>query len=113
MSIYQIRNLKKPTVGNNIAALNGPFGIVTQLSTDNYTNVVPKKVKKVTVEEQSSFQDKAANYVVEQVLSDSMSKSAKSKSMYPSFYRNITSNQQSRKTTLHQRSISNRSHTNS
>ena len=36
LTVYEIKNLKKPTVGNNIAALNGPFGIVTKLDTSSY-----------------------------------------------------------------------------
>jgi hypothetical protein len=57
-----MRNMRKPTVANNIAAMNGPFGIVTKLDHETYTNLAPKKTKTVTVEDTGTFPAKASNY---------------------------------------------------
>jgi hypothetical protein len=104
LSVYEIRNLRKPTVANNIEALNGPFGIVTHINHETYSNMIPRRVKTVTVDAIGAPPKKAVNHGIEQQLSGPMARS-----MYPSFYRNLTSNQQSKKTTLRQRSFSNKS----
>ena len=111
LTVYEIKNLKKPTVANNIAAFNGPFGMVTKLDPRTYKNIATKRPKTVVVEKVSQIEkEKKSNYGMEH---PSQQASQVSTTAYPQFYKYAKKTQITRKGILHQRSASNNSFNNS